>query len=325
MSGATRAFSAGTRITKTIDRGGLALSGARMERKDRIDTPGALALIFFSLLLAINQVIVKFGNAGFQPVFMAGIRSVGALIVLLVWMKLRGIPLQLQKGTIWPGILLGSLFAQEFIALFWALDHTTVSRASLLFYTMPVMLSIAAHFLLPGERLTRLRVLGLGCAIAGVALVLSGRPGGGQASLAGDLAALAGAVGWAGIALTIRLTSLSQVRAETQLFWQLAGSAVLLMLVAPLFGPFLREPTLWHLAGLVYQIVAVASFGFLFWVFLLGVYPASGVASFAFLTPVLSVGMGWLLLGEELGLNVIAALVLVAIGIVLINRKPKTG
>jgi drug/metabolite transporter (DMT)-like permease len=292
-----------------------------MERKDRIDAFGASSLIVFSFLLAINQVIVKLGNAGFQPVFMAGIRSAGALIVLLLWMKLRGIPLQFPKGTIWPGLLLGALFAQEFIALFWALDHTTVSRASLLFYTMPVMLSIAAHFLLPGERLTPMRVLGLACAIGGVALVLSGRPGGAEASLAGDLAALAGAAGWAGIALTLRLTSLSGVRAETQLFWQLSGSAVLLLLAAPLFGPFLREPTLWHLAGLAYQIVAVASFGFLFWVFLIGVYPASSVASFAFLTPVLGVGLGWLILGEELGLNVIAALVLVAIGIVLINRR----
>ncbi len=278
-------------------------------------------MVVFSLLLAINQVIVKLGNAGFQPVFMAGVRSAGALLVLLLWMKLRGIPLTIRKGTVWPGLLLGALFAEEFIALFWALDHTTVSRASLLFYTMPVILSIAAHFLLPGERLTRMRALGLGCAIAGVALVLSGRPGGGQASLAGDLAALAGAAGWAGIALTLRLTSLSKDRAEIQLFWQLFGSAVLLLLAAPLFGPFLREPTLWHMAGMVYQIVVVASFGFLFWVFLLSIYPASGVASFAFLTPVLGVGLGWLLLGEELGLNVIAALVLVALGIVLINRR----
>jgi drug/metabolite transporter (DMT)-like permease len=292
-----------------------------MERKDRIDTFGAISLVVFSLLLAVNQVIVKLGNAGLQPVFMAGVRSVGALAVLLLWMRFRGIPLTIRKGTVWPGLLLGALFAQEFIALFWALDHTTVSRASLLFYTMPVMLSIAAHFLLPNERLTPMRSLGLACAIGGVALVLTGRPGGGEASLAGDLAALAGAAGWAGIALTLRLTALSGERAEIQLFWQLLGSAVLLLLAAPLFGPFLREPTWWHVAGMVYQILAVASFGFLFWVFLIGIYPASSVASFAFLTPVLGVGLGWLVLGEELGGNVIAALCLVAVGIVLINRR----
>jgi drug/metabolite transporter (DMT)-like permease len=292
-----------------------------MERKDRIDAFGAVSLVVFGLLLAVNQVIVKLSNDGFQPVFMAGARSLGALVVLLIWMRFRGIPLRFQQGTIWPGILLGSLFAQEFVALFWALDHTTVSRAALLFYTMPVLLSIAAHFLLPNERLTIQRTVGLCFAIVGVGLVLSGRPIDGQASLAGDLAALSGAFGWAGIALTLRLTKLSGEKPETQLFWQLSVSAVLLLALAPFFGSFLREPTLWHLAGMGYQIIAVASFGFLFWVFLISVYPASGVASFAFLTPVLSVGLGWLIMDDPLGWNVIAAMVLVAVGIVLINRR----
>ncbi len=289
-----------------------------MERKDRIDAFGAISLVGFGIVLAFNQVVVKLGNGGFQPVFMAGIRSVGALAVLLLWMRFRGVPLRFGKGTFGPGLLLGALFAQEFVALFWALDHTTVARASLLFYTMPVILSIAAHFLLPGERLTPARTAGLLLAMAGVALVLSGRQGG-QASLAGDLAAFAGAFGWAGIALTLRLTKLSGERPEVQLFWQLGVSAVLLLALSPLFGPFLRDPGGWHVAGLAYQILAVASFGFLFWVFLMGIYPASGVASFAFLTPVLSVTLGWLVLDEALGWNVIAAVVLVAIGLVLIN------
>lgn len=291
-----------------------------MERKDRIDAFGAISLVGFGMVLALNQVVVKLGNGGFQPVFMAGIRSVGAVLVLLIWMRARGIPLRFAPGTVGPGLLLGALFAFEFVALFWALDHTRVSHASLLFYTMPVSLSVAAHFLLPGERLTLLRGLGLLLALGGVALVLGGQ-GGGDISLAGDLAALAGSLGWAGIALVLRLTKLSRERPEIQLFWQLAVSAVILLAVAPLFGPFLRDPGMWHWLGLVFQIVAVASFGFLFWVFLIGIYPASGVASFAFLTPVLSVFLGWLLLGEDLGPDVIGAMVLVALGIVCINRK----
>ena len=289
-----------------------------MERKDKMDAFGAISLIVFGVVLALNQVVVKLGNGGFQPVFMAGVRSVGALVVLLIWMRVRGIRLEFRKGTIWPGILLGSLFAQEFVALFWALDRTTVSHASLLFYTMPVILSIAAHFLLPGERLTPRRIVGLGFAMVGVALVLSGQAGG-QASLLGDLVALTGAFGWAAIALTLRLTKLREIRPEMQLFWQLSVSAVILLAVAPLFGPFLRDPGPWHYAGLGFQIIAVASFGFLFWAFLITIYPASGVASFAFLTPVLSVCLGWLLLDETLGWNVIAAMVMVAVGIVLIN------
>ncbi|MBA86038.1 DMT family transporter [Thalassobius sp. S69A] len=291
-----------------------------MERKDKIDSFGAVSLIGFGVLLAFNQVVVKLGNDGFQPVFMAGVRSVGALVVLLIWMRLRAIPVRMRPGTLGPGLLLGALFAFEFVALFWALDHTRVSHASLLFYSMPVVLSVAAHFLLPNERLTPLKTLGLALAMGGVGLVLMGQRGG-AASLIGDLAALAGAFGWAGIALTLRLTKLASEPPEMQLFWQLAVSAVILLALSPLFGPLLRDPGLWHLVGLAYQIVAVASFGFLFWVFLLGIYPAAGVASFAFLTPVLSVILGWLILSEPLGLNILGAMALVALGIVLINRR----
>jgi drug/metabolite transporter (DMT)-like permease len=293
-----------------------------MDRRDRIDAIGAVALVGFAAAMAFNQVVIKLGNGGFQPVFMAALRSFGALLVLLVWMRLRGVRLDLSRDTIWPGLALGALFAAEFLCLFWALDHTTVARASILLYSMPVILTIAAHFLLPGEGLTRRRSLGLVLAMAGVALVLAQRSSG-EASIKGDLAALGAAFGWTGIALVVRLTPAQRLAPEMQLFWQLIVSAVLLMIAAPFFGPLLRDPDISHLLGLAYQIVAVASFGFLFWFFLLKIYPASGVASFSFLTPVLAVGFGWLILNEEIGLGVLIGLVLVAVGIVLINRRPR--
>jgi drug/metabolite transporter (DMT)-like permease len=72
----------------------------------------------------------------------------------------------------------------------------------------------------------------------------------------------------------------------------------------------------------LFQIFAVASFGFLLWFWLLKIYPASGVASFSFLSPVFSVALGWLLLNEDVGPELWAALALVAGGIFLINKKP---
>jgi drug/metabolite transporter (DMT)-like permease len=220
--------------------------------------------------------------------------------------------------------LLGALFGFEFVCLFWALDHTTVSRASILFYTMPMMLAAVAHFVLPAERLTLRRALGLGMAMCGVALVLSRRQVG-EASVMGDIAALAAAAGWAGIALTVRLTPVSEQKPEMQLFWQLSVSTIMLLCAAPFFGPFLRAPELVHFAALAYQIVVVASAGYLFWFFLMARYPASGVASFSFLSPVLSVFLGWMVLGEQVGWATVVALVMVAIGLVLINRRARAG
>ena len=291
-----------------------------MTRKSHIDLIGAVALTAFALNLALNQVVVKVSNGGCQPVFMAALRSVGAGMVLVIWMKARGVPLRLPRASAWAGVLSGTLFAVEFILLFNALDLTTVSRASILFYAMPIWLALASHVLLPGERLSALRVLGMALAMGGVILAVADR-GSGQASLLGDLLAIGAGMCWAGIALCVRITPLSAVPAAQQLLWQLLISAPLLLVAALFFGDLIRDLEPIHIAGLIYQILAIASFGFLFWFWLLKIYPASGVASFSFLSPVFSVLLGWLILGERIGLSIWVALALVAVGLVLINRR----
>lgn len=295
-----------------------------MERKSQMDLFGAVALVLFALHLAFNQVVIKVTGGGFSPVFGAGVRSAGAVIVLLVWMHLRGVSFHIPRYAWFGGILSGTLFAAEFVFLFNALDVTTVSRASVIFYTMPVWLAIAAHLLFPAEKLTRRKIIGLAAAMCGVVLALSDRSGG-QVSWAGDLMALASALGWMGIVLCVRLTRLSEVPPAQQLLFQVAVSAPILLLIAPLFGPLLRDVQPIHVAGLLFQIVAVASLGYLVWFWLMTIYPASSVASFSFLSPVASVIMGWILLSEDVAPSVWGALVLVAAGIYLINTKAQVA
>ena len=294
----------------------------RVERKDNMDLFGAVALIAFALHLAFNQVVVSVTNGGFQPVFRAGVRSAGAVLVLALWMWARGVSFNVPRAAMVGGILSGVFFGLEFLFLFNALDITTVSRASVIFYTMPVWLALVAHFWFPGERLTTRKTLGLLMAVAGVAIALSDRSGG-AVSWTGDLLALMSAFCWAAIVVCVRLTPLSEVPPAKQLMFQVVISAVILLALAPFFGPLLREVAPIHIAGLIFQIVAVASLGFLAWFWLISIYPSSSVASFSFLSPVFSVILGWLLLSEDVALSVWAALVLVAGGIYLINRKPR--
>ena len=294
-----------------------------MEKKSQIDLFGAVALTSFALLLAFNQVVIKVTNGGLQPVFFAGLRSAGAVVCIWLWLRWRGIPLRFEPGTRLAGFAIGLTFAFEFTCLFIALDLTAVSRASVIFYSMPVWLALMAHFMLPDDRVTPLKALGLALALAGVAVAILTRDDG-AGSLWGDLAALGAAIGWALTAILAKASSLSRVRPEIQLMWQVIVSAPILLVAAFFFGPLVRDLAAIHIAGLLFQIVVVVSAGFIFWLWLLSIYPASGVASFSFLSPVLAVGLGWLLLGEEIGMKLILALILVALGIVLINRPPRS-
>ncbi|WP_090207563.1 DMT family transporter [Yoonia litorea] len=295
-----------------------------MEKKSQIDLFGAVALSGFALLLAFNQVVIKVTNDGLQPVFFAGVRSAGAVLCIWLWLRWRGIPLQFAKGTRAAGFAMGAIFAFEFLCLFVALDLTAVSRASVIFYSMPVWLAVMAHFIMPDDRVTPLKAAGLALALAGVAVAILTRSDETAGSFWGDLAAVGAAVGWAATAMLAKASSLRTVRPEIQLMWQVGVSAPILLLAAFFFGPFIRDLAPIHLAGLAFQIVVVVSAGFIFWLWLLSIYPASGVASFSFLSPVLAVGLGWLLLGEEVGPSLLLALCLVTAGIVLINRPVRS-
>jgi len=121
--------------------------------------------------------------------------------------------------------------------------------------------------------------------------------------------------------LLVRVSPLAHVPPEQQLISQVAVSAPILLLMAPFFGPLVREIAPIHIAGMVFQIIAVGSFGYLAWFWLMKQYQVNSVASFSFLSPVASVLMGWVLLGEQIAPTIWVALVLVAVGITLINRR----
>lgn len=295
-----------------------------MEPKDRIDALGASFLVAFSILLGLNQVMVKVVNEGLAPVFQAGLRSACSFLPVLAFALIMRKGLSLRDGSVYAGILSGIFFAVEFALLFTALEYTTVSRVSVLFYTMPFWVAAAAHFLIPGERLTPVRCLGLALAIGGVALAFfkNDSPPTPNA-LRGDIMSLLAAMFWAGIVLLAKTTALSKSSPYMQLLYQLGISAVVLLAVAPFFGEMVRDLTPLVIGVFAVQVVVVVAIGFVVWFWVLSIYPASDMASFSFLAPVFGVVFGWLILDEALTGNIILALVLVGVGIVLVNRRAK--
>lgn len=289
-------------------------------QKARIDAQGAAFLIFISLILGANQVAMKLTSEGLSPVFQSGLRSAVAAACVGAWIVLRRIPFPIDRSIVKAGLWLGGLFAFEFLCLYVAVDMTSVSHVSIMFYTMPVHLSLMAHFLLPGERLTRAKSLGLVFCLVAVVVVMSDQHGG-EVNLAGDIIAFIGAIGWAAVGMLLRASAMSRVPGEATLLWQLGVSSPFLLLAAFFFGPLVRDFEPLHFWLMTYQVVAVALFSFMAWLLLIRIYPASTVASFSFLTPVFSVFFAWGILGEPLRPSVLIGLGLVAVGIYLINRR----
>jgi len=295
-----------------------------MKKKNRIDIFGAVALISFSLLLGINHVIIKVVNSGLDPIFFAGVRSVIAFLFLLICMKIWNKSIVLKKKYIFVSILAGLVFALEFLFLFLALDFTSVSRNSIIYYSMPVWLACLAHFFIPNERLNFLMCIGLIMAFVGVTLsILNGVN---DFSLSaetfwGDVLAILAAFTWALLILLAKGTKFKEVNPEIQLVWMVMVSGPVLILFSLILSDPIRDFQIIHLWGLLFQSVIVVAGGFLSWLWLLSIYPASGVASFSFLTPIFTIFFGWLILGESLTINFLFAAFLVIFGLILINWK----
>lgn len=296
------------------------------ERKDHIDGLGASLLIGFSAILGLNQALVKLVNAGMSPMFQSGLRSACAFVVVLLWTLLLRKPLDFRGGSIKWGVLMGVLFALEFALLFVALDYTTVSRVSLFFYSMPLFTTIGAHFLIPEERFHTGKLLGLFIAFAGLSIGLtdsSSQPS--TTSWIGDVLAIAGAICWSAIALGIRTTVLIQRPAEQVMLFQLGVSAVLLLAVAPAFGDTIRDMTMTIAWIFAFQVIAVASIGYLLWARILAIYPVGNMTSFSLLAPLFGVLSGWMIFDDPLTPRFAIALVLVGAGLIVINRRVVAG
>jgi len=298
-----------------------------MSPRPQLDRFAMGLMVLLCTVWVLQQVAIKLANAGISPVWQAGLRSVGATLLVWGWAQARGVRLWAADGTFAPGLVAGLLFAGEFALIFWALEFTTASRGVIFLYTAPFFVALGAIRLLPHERMRRAQWLGMALAFAGV-LALFGenllRPSG--RAWVGDLMMLLAAMMWAATTLTIKVTPLGRAAAEKTLLYQLGVSSAVLPVLSLAFGePGVFAPTAVVWASLAFQTAVVAAASYVAWFWLISQYPATRLSSFSFLTPVMGVLAGGLLLGETLTPAVFVALALVGAGIWIANRPPRSA
>jgi drug/metabolite transporter (DMT)-like permease len=248
------------------------------------------------------------------------VRGLGATLLLCLWCQWRGVRLFERDGSLWAGLLVGGLFAAEFAFLYMGLQLTTASRLTVFLYTSPFWVAALLPVFIRTERLKPLQWVGMACAFAAVVFALREGFGGGGAM--GDWMGLAAGALWGLTTVAIRACNLTRISAEKLLFYQLAISTVVLMGVSHGMGePWDGPWSSFAIGSVVVQTVVGAFASYLAWMWMLGHYPATQISAFVFLTPLFALLFGMLWLGEAVTLTLALSLGLVAVGIVLVNRK----
>ena len=192
-------------------------------------------------------------------------------------------------------------------------------------YLAPFVVAFGAHYLIPGDRLTATKLIGLTAAMLG--LVVAMREGlleAGQPTLIGDLLCLLAAVLWGATTVLVRATALKSAAPEKTLLYQLAVSGAVLPPISLLLGePGIVDLSAPVLIAFAYTFIIVAFVSYIAWFWLVRNYPPTRVTAFTFLSPVFGVLAGNLMLGEAFTASLAASLSLVAFGIYLVNRPQR--
>ena len=289
-----------------------------------LDTLAVLLLVLCCALWGLGQVAVKLALPQVPPLLQAGLRSLVAAALLLIWCQARGVSVWQADGTGRAGLLAGSLFATEFACIFLGLQYTSASRMSVFLYLSPFVVALGMPFIARHERLRVPQLAGLVLAFSGVVWAFAegfARPAAGPLQWLGDALGIAAAVLWGLTTLVTRASSLNTAAPEKTLLYQLGVSGLALGAASWATGePWPQRLGALTWAALGFQTVIVTFASYLTWFWLVRHYPATRISAFTLLTPLFGLLAGVALLGEPVTLRLVVALAAVSCGIALVNR-----
>ncbi|MFJ8566695.1 EamA family transporter [Streptomyces sp. NPDC093514] len=277
----------------------------------------ALAVLV-AAVWGFNFVVIEIGLDHFPPLLLSALRFLVAALPAVFFV---GRPKAAWKWIVGVGIALG---IAKFGLLFTGMAAgMPAGLSSLVLQVQSVFTAVLAAVVLR-ERPGRGRVLGMGVALAGIAVAAV--DGGTSGPVLGFTLVVAAAACW-GVS-NVLTRKASPPDALNFMVWVCTVPVLpLLALSLLLEGP---ERDLAALRSLDWSGVAVIGyvawvstvFGFVAWSYLLRRYPASAVAPFSLLVPVFGMSSAALVLGESVsGLRWLAAVLLVG-GVALTSLAP---
>ncbi len=299
-----------------------------------------------AMLWGGNAVSVQFTQDALPPIGTAGLRFFLGSGLMFVFVAGTGGQLWLQPDQWRPALGLGVLVFAHIGLFHIGLNDTSSGHGVIIIGSHPIFVAVLAHFLLPSERLTKQKCLGLALAMGGLVLVILGSNSawllGWQTQLADSQTQGLPASGapqdpptaWADLLIVTAAMILGTRMVYTKrVLNRLDPGALALWGNITATGLFVATSLVWEgtenyrwtaaaWAGLAYQGFVVAGFCFFTWTMLLRRYSASSLSVFMFFQPISGVLCGHFLRGDQLTAWLLLGVLGVIAGVWLVNRQP---
>lgn len=289
----------------------------------RSEAFGLLVLII--LIWGLNWPVMKVAMVHVTPVWFAVCRVALGALTLFGVLAATGRLVLPARGDLPIVLSVGLLQMAGMIPLSnFGVSHVSAGRSAVLVYTFPMWVAPLAVLWL-GEKLTRLRLAGLGLGLAGIAVLFN--PGhfdwSDDDALLGNGALVLSAILWAFAAVHIRghRFRCSPLQLAP---WQMM---VALVVLVPLAFAAEGQPQIQWTAeiGLILAYNGVIATAFAFWgsVTVTRALPAITSSLAMIGVPIVGVAASTLALGEPLSLDLLGAMALVLAGLALISRADR--
>ena len=140
--------------------------------------------------------------------------------------------------------------------------------------------------------------------------------------LAGFLILIIGSIGWAAGSLYSKYKKVAgstTMKAAVQMLSAGLFSFVVGLLTNEQKGFAVSHVSLQSIEAIGYLIALGSLLGYMSYIWLLSVLPASRVGTYAYVNPVIAVFLGWLFLNETITAQQVVALLIILTGVVLVN------
>ncbi len=261
-----------------------------------------LALLLGAAAIAFSPIFVRLSELG--PISTAFYRVFLALPALWIWMSFLA---QRQQGTRKPSsrkdyghlILAGLLFAGDLSFWHWSINLTSVANSTVLANAAPIFVTLAA-FVMFKERFSRLFLIGLVCAIAGIILLMGDSLNLGGTNLFGDSLGVITAMFYAAYILAVGKLR-EEFSTATVMAWSGAVSSVVLLVVTWVSGESFMATSMFGWLMLLGLALFSHAGGQSLIAYSLAHLPAAMGSVGLLSQPVLAALMAWILFGEALG------------------------
>ncbi len=280
----------------------------------------ALAVIWGITWLGVKVVVSEM-----PPITTAGIRFIFAVLLLVAYARLRGQSLALaqltrsERGVVFALSLV--MVALPYALIFYAEQFISSALTAVLFACHPAIVLLFDSLYAHRNLFAPLKLVGLIASFLGLWIIFAPRLAAPQTELRGAIAILAAAL-LSSFAVVLAKYGAQKIDPVVNTTWQMAAGAVWLLLA----GIFLEQPAWGSYSfaawlALAYLTVLGSSVAFVLYYTLLQRITPVQVASLSYITPLVAVLAGWLVLGEVLSARTLLGAATVLTGVALIHCR----